>query len=72
MTFNDPTDGYKEKTLPLEDVVPFDGSAAQDRFGIDGYAHFAEDARDVLVWIHYLGLLVQDFDPITTDDLCTS
>ena len=69
VTYVDPADGYAEKTAHLTDVVPFAGSSTGS--GIDGYVGLAEDARDVLVWVHGMGVLVLAVDPITTSSLCT-
>ena len=69
VTYVDPADGYTEKTAHLTDLVPFAGSSTGS--GIDGYVGLAEDARDVLVWVHGMGVLVLAVDPITTSDLCT-
>jgi hypothetical protein len=68
VTYVDPLDGYTEKTSYLKDVVPFEGDVTSS--GIDGYASLAEDARDVLVWVHDMGALVLDVDPITAEDVC--
>lgn len=38
--------------------------------GIDGYVKFAEDAHQVLVYLHALGDNVQQVDPITKSDVC--
>ncbi len=71
VTYVDPADGYNEVTSSLQTVV-FKGDAGTPRQGIDAYVNLAEDARDVLVWVHAMGILVLDVDPITTSDLCTS
>ncbi len=38
--------------------------------GIDGYVKFAEDAHQVLVYLHALGDNVQQVDPIMQSDVC--
>jgi hypothetical protein len=68
--YYDISTGTEREGVPLTTVVPFAGAATGS--GVDGYVRLAEDARDVLVWVHARGENVHAVDPITQDGLCSA